>query len=300
MNLQQLTYFKTVAEVLNFTKAADILCITQPSLSHSIQDLEKELNIQLFIRQGRSIQLTKYGQLYLDYVVQALNILDAGRIKLNEYTQPAQGTVVLSYLSSLTEYVPFVTSLYLSGHPGIHTRFHMEQLPTGQIESNLIHGQSNLGFSSQVSSPRLGSFYVGEHPSVLIVSEQHPWADRTSVSLQELDGQDFITYTQDCGIRKYIDNILHTAGVQPRIISEVMYDNLIIGMVGSNFGVAMIPKPLGMHLSQCRCISLEGDVPPRKIYLVWPKELYIPPAAQKFLDFVVDHAVTLDYFIKHR
>lgn len=300
MNLQQLTYFKTVAEVLNFTRAADLLCITQPSLSHSIHDLEEELNVQLFIRHGRSIQLTKYGELYLDYVVQALSILDAGRAKINEYTQPAQGTVILSYLSSLTEYVPFATSLYLSSNPAIHTRFHMEQLPTGSIEDNLLNGQSNLGFSSKVNSSRLNAYYVGEHPSVLIVSDRHPWADRTRVSLKELDGQDFITYTKECGIRGYIDDILDSAGVTPKVVSEAMYDNLIIGMVGSNFGVAIIPRPLGMHLSQCKCITLEEDVPARKIYMVWPKQLYVPPAAQQFLDYVMEHSVTLDYFLRYR
>lgn len=298
MNLQQLHYFKTLSEVLSFTKAADKLCITQPSLSHSIHDLEEELQLPLFIRNGRNIKLTKYGATYLNYVIQAISILEAGRAKMNEYILPTQGTVMLSYLSSLTEYVPYLISLYRLNSPNIQTSFRMEQLPTGQIEDNLLNGQSNIGFSSKVLSDQLNAFYLGAHPSVIIVSEKHPWADRLSISLSELDGQDFVTYTSECGIRGYIDDLFKATNIHPKITAEVMYDNLIIGMVSSNFGVGIIPKPLGIQPCQCRCIPIQDVLPLRDIYLLWPKRHYLPPAAQQFMDFIKkNNDIHLDYFI---
>ena len=68
MNLQQLYYFKTIAELEHYTKASQMLNITQSSLSHSINDLEKELGVLLFIRQGRNVRLTKCGAFFLEFV----------------------------------------------------------------------------------------------------------------------------------------------------------------------------------------------------------------------------------------
>lgn len=78
MNLQQLYYFRKLAEVQHYTKAAKALYITQPSLSDSIASLEHELSVSLFQKKGRGVQLTKYGQEFYEYVNQALGILEHG------------------------------------------------------------------------------------------------------------------------------------------------------------------------------------------------------------------------------
>ena len=78
MNLQQLYYFRKLAEVQHYTEAAKALYITQPSLSDSISSLESELSVALFQKKGRGIELTKYGQEFYQYVNQALGILEHG------------------------------------------------------------------------------------------------------------------------------------------------------------------------------------------------------------------------------
>lgn len=70
MNLRQLQYFKTIAELEHYTRAAEKLYVSQSNLSHSIQELEDELNVEFFVRKGRNIKLTKYGELFLPYVSQ--------------------------------------------------------------------------------------------------------------------------------------------------------------------------------------------------------------------------------------
>ena len=78
MNLNQLYYLQAIAQARGLTRAADALYVTQSNLSHSIQELEDELNVEFFVRKGRNIKLTKYGELFLPYVSQALNLLDTG------------------------------------------------------------------------------------------------------------------------------------------------------------------------------------------------------------------------------
>ena len=77
MNLYHLRYFSTLAHIEHYTKAADILAITQPSLSYAISTLEEELGVKLFEKNGRNVTLTKYGKVFLNDVEEVLNRLDS-------------------------------------------------------------------------------------------------------------------------------------------------------------------------------------------------------------------------------
>lgn len=97
MNLQQLYYFRKLAEVQHYTEAAKALYITQPSLSDSIASLEHELSVSLFQKKGRGVQLTKYGQEFYEYVNQALGILEHGiaAVRENRILSPAPLTLAV-------------------------------------------------------------------------------------------------------------------------------------------------------------------------------------------------------------
>ena len=84
MNLQQLEYFKVIAETKNFTEASNILSVTQPALSKAISKLEEELDVKLFQREGRNIKITKFGEAFLKYAKEALNEIERGKLKLKE------------------------------------------------------------------------------------------------------------------------------------------------------------------------------------------------------------------------
>ena len=84
MNLNHLYYFRALAKEEHYTRTADMLSITQPSLSHAISCLESELGVKLFEKQGRNAKLTKYGALFLRYVEQSLDMLDEGKRVVTE------------------------------------------------------------------------------------------------------------------------------------------------------------------------------------------------------------------------
>lgn len=93
MNLQQLYYFKTIAQLEHYTKAAEQLNVSQSRLSHAIGDLEKELQVTLFVHQGRNVKLTRCGAFLLEYVSQSLDILDRGLEKLSDFVNPDTGSI---------------------------------------------------------------------------------------------------------------------------------------------------------------------------------------------------------------
>lgn len=89
MNLNHLYYFRALAKEEHYTRTADMLSITQPSLSHAISCLESELGVKLFEKQGRNAKLTKYGALFLRYVEQSLDMLDEGKRVVTKHQEPA-------------------------------------------------------------------------------------------------------------------------------------------------------------------------------------------------------------------
>ena len=101
MNLNQLKYFSVLAKVQHYTKAANILSISQPSLSNSISSLEEELGTELFEKKGRNIFLTKYGRVFLKYVDSALDTLKLGEKEIYKITGSSKGLVDLAYTNDI-------------------------------------------------------------------------------------------------------------------------------------------------------------------------------------------------------
>jgi DNA-binding transcriptional LysR family regulator len=294
MNLQQLYYFKTIAELEHYTKAAEKLMVTQSSLSHSINDLEKELNVKLFDRNGRNISLTKYGMFFLEYVTKSLSILEDGKAKLQDFAYPGTGTVRLTYVSSLQDFIPYLITRYYEKTGNIKTKFQFYQGSTYEIEKQLENDEVDLGFTTPFKNEKLESFIIGNHRTVLIVSKDHPLAQYDSADLTTLTTENFITYNYQCQIRTYIDDIFNQLHIEPKIVSEAFHDNIIFGSVAAGFGVALVPEPLILPHPNIKVLPIVNPIPNRDLHLVWPKNRYISPAVENFKNFIVESGRIFD------
>ena len=125
MNLYHLRYFSTLAHIEHYTKAADILAITQPSLSYAISTLEEELGVKLFEKNGRNVTLTKYGKVFLNDVEEVLNRLDSS---VNSLKLAGKGEGCID--------VVFLRTLGIDFLPKIMRGF-LEENPTKKIDFNL-------------------------------------------------------------------------------------------------------------------------------------------------------------------
>lgn len=112
MNLYHLRYFITLAHLEHYTKAAEKLMITQPSLSSAISSLEKELGVSLFEKEGRNVVLTKCGKMFFAAVQESLEILDSNVATLKSISN-GEGIIDLAFLRTLgSDFVPDVTSFF--------------------------------------------------------------------------------------------------------------------------------------------------------------------------------------------
>lgn len=298
MNLRQLYYFKAIAELEHYTRAAEKLYVSQSNLSHAIQELEEELNVEFFVRKGRNIKLTKYGELFLPYVQKSLHTLETGISTLKDYIDPNTGTVVMSGFPSLAQFVPDIIVRYLSETNRVDVRFQFEQQGYRDIHDRLLNGQVDLVFATKIDDPRVDGTPIGTHRLVLLVPMGHRLAREECVDLRELDGEDFIAFDTAGQLRPQLDGIFQELGVRPNIVMETPQDIIIYGLVAANHGVAITPYPLSGAPYNVKLLPIANDIPQRKLYLLWNKERYIPPAAEYFRDFIIRSGDVFTQFLE--
>ena len=150
MNLSQLYYFRKLAELEHYTKAAKELYITQPSLSDAIASLEDELGIPLFKKEGRNIKLTKYGKEFYYYVCASLNELETGIALAKEKSGALGGSVDLGCLPTiLGDFMPQAMNRYTTSR-NARVTFNIHPCFTLDIVAGINAGPSDLGFCSFV------------------------------------------------------------------------------------------------------------------------------------------------------
>ncbi len=179
MNLYHLRYFVTLAHLEHYTKAADVLAITQPSLSHAISSLEEELGVKLFEKNGRNVSLTKYGKSFLEDVEQTLNRLDSSVNGL-QLAGKGEGQIDVAFLRTLgVDFMPKIIRSFLNANKGkqIHFNLFCDKVLTGDILTGLKEKKYDIGFCSKFDDEPLIEFIpVAKQDLVVIVPPEHPLA----------------------------------------------------------------------------------------------------------------------------
>lgn len=296
MNLQQLVYFRTVAKYLHFTNAAQKLHVTQSSLSHSISDLERELGAQLFTRHSRGVTLSKFGQIYLSYVEDSLDVLDAGRRRIEEELHTKDSVIALAYLSSLEQFISELTLKYLSVPENEDDIFHFAMRPNTGIESALVDGLVDIAICNKLNTAGLDSIRIGPQSLVVAVSELHPLANRGRIALSELSQENFVMYAYEFRIRKYIDVALNQLNIQPKIIQETTHGAIMLKSVRSGHGIALLPEPLEKNIPGIKFLAIENALPPWDVFLYWKNARYISPSVEKFIQFVKSEGLVFEKY----
>ena len=298
MNLQQLMYFRTVATLEHYTRAAEQLNVSQSRLSHAIDELEKELKVTLFDRQGRNVRLTRSGAFLLECVSESLDSLDNGLEKLQDFVDPERGSIAIGYGSSLSHFMTHLITRFFEETGKTGMRFRFSQTVTSEIEDSLMDGTTDLAFTTPFEgNDRFSSILIGTHETVLAVPASHPLAKRDSVDLTKIEDETFITYSSECNMRGHINNILDSVGISPKIAFEALYDTIVLGLVAAGLGVALVPEAADAAGLAVKYLHVENDIPPREIHMTWVKDRYMTPAVDTFFQFVVSHGKILDDYM---
>lgn len=288
MNLNHLYYFRALAKEEHYTKTAERLSITQPSLSHAISCLESELGVKLFEKQGRNAKLTKYGALFLRYVEQSLEMLDEGKRILIESSGIQGGFLDIGYIYTLGSHlIPEMLKNYLKEKEGNRIKFSFGQGTTKQMIAQLKDGVYDFVFASYVNGEKDLEFYpITKEELVLVVPKDHPLAGADSVDLKDTIDYPYIAFSENSGLRPVISQLFAQIKCQPKFAYEGEEDSSVAGLVAAGFGIAIMPKiPLLQTMDVCT-VPISSPEIRRYVYLVTKKNKYLAPAAKDFIRFI--------------
>jgi len=290
LNLYHLRYFVTLAHLEHYTKAAEKLMITQPSLSHAISLLEKELGVTLFEKEGRNVVLTKCGKMFLADVDKSLEILDLN-VKTLKMISTGEGRIDLAFLRTLgIDFVPELTKKFLQANQEKSINFHFHTGVTADIIQGLKDKKYDIAFCSKIEKEQNIEFIpIAKQELVLIVPTDHPLADKDTIDLIETIPYPQILFTHKSGLRPVIDDLFRQIGEQPKVAYEVEEDQVIAGLVSKNFGIAVCPNMDMLNFMNLKVIQIASPSFERAFYLAVIKDKYLTPIVQKFKNFVIEH-----------
>jgi DNA-binding transcriptional LysR family regulator len=285
MDWRQLEYFRVAGRLQHVTRAAERLGTSQPALSRTLARLEADLGVPLFDRIGRSIRLTRYGELFLRRVESALGQIDEGRLELADLARPDRGTVALGFLRSLgAKYVPQIVRRFSAAYADI--RFTFTPNNSAALEEQLERGVLDLAFTTvPVAGPMLASTRVTDQELVLIVPRSHRLAHRRQVTLREVANEPFVTFKRGHAFRRLTEGLCQEAGFVPSITFEGDDSSSVPGFVAAGFGVA-IASPESGSFGGVVGLRISAPSARRAIGIAWAKDRYLPAGARTFRDFV--------------
>ncbi|MBU5336182.1 LysR family transcriptional regulator [Intestinibacter bartlettii] len=300
MNLNQLYYFRTVAKFQHFRKAANELNISQPSLSLAISNLEKELGTYLFERQGRNVTLTKYGKLYLEYVEEALSILEIGEKKLKQVTSDSEGHIDIAYISPLASYfIPKKVRAFLEYDNNKSIKFTFRQGITSELIDGLKNSKYDIVFCSYVEDEDDIVFdLLFKDKLLLIVPIDHPLSKLDFIDLKDIVKYPLVSYEKNTALGKVTMDIFKKAGINPNIICQSEDENGIYGLVSEGFGIAIVADIMNPNNFKIKQIKINDLNCNRSIYMAYKKNTYQVPAVKKFIKYI--NSTSKDIFINDR
>ena len=289
MTLLQLQYFETLARVLHYTHAAEELHIAQPSLSCSINELEKELGVKLFEKQNRKICLTDYGERFLPYVQKSLMLMEEGTNTLKQMAGTAPLVVRLGYFHSISSsLIPSMVEEVYRLPENKQIRFHFTEDTSFDIFTLLKSGKLDLAFCTH-RDEWADSITIMKQPLYLAVPFEHPLSERSSVTFEDFAREPLVMLDKASSLRRQLDQVFTKRGVIPKVVFEVRECNAALQYVSLKFGVSILPEVPAMKTERVRMVPIDdkGKEFLRTVYLSWDRSRPLTPAVQKVRNLIV-------------
>lgn len=289
MRLDYLRYFDHLAEVLNYTRAAEDLYIAQPTLSVAIKRMEKELGIKLFQRgEGATrIELTEMGKAYHEYVSLALKDLDKGLRIAREIQGELNSSVRVGTIYAMQGRFWSQAIEAFSSACSVKPQIAIEQAYSPELTKRLLKGDIDVAFASRIEgSEDLNHVLVWSQPLVLGVHKDNPLAKRKSISLSELGNREVLTYgpdsPTDSSIRTHLP--VDSMNLRREYADEITMCSLVSS--GKDKMALFCYSFLVSAFQDVVCLRVD-DLPMdfHKVYLISRRETH-PKIVDDFIDFM--------------
>lgn len=287
---RRLQVFHAVAKQLSFTKAAEVLFMTQPAVTFQIKQLEEHFNTRLFDRGHGRIALTPAGEMVLQYAEKILNLSSEMDVRMGEMTGEIGGSLLVGGSTTIAEFMlPRILGEFKSQHPHVRPRLVVANSET--IETRVAEHTLDIGFIESPShQPNLQTEICCDDELMVVCSPKFPLAKLKEISPQQLADQPFVSREPGSGTREFTDSYLRKAGVQPEdlhLVMEMGSPVALNGVVETGLGFAIASRASvakAQRLGDLVAIPLKPRLI-RTLSMVYPKEKFRSKLVTTFVEF---------------
>jgi DNA-binding transcriptional LysR family regulator len=287
MELRHLRYFVAVAEELHFGRAAARLGIAQPPLSQQIRQLEEELDVRLFARGGRRVDLTEAGRVYLAEAREILQRVARAGVAVRRAARGETGTLAVGVVPSATYgLMPRVFRTFRERNPDV--ALSVGVMSSGVQVEAIRAGALQLGFARPpFGDETLAAETVYQEPVIVVLPDGHPLASRGALSLAALAAEPFVLFPRDRrpGWYDFVVAVCRDAGFQPVVAEEAPELATAMALVAAGIGVTLVPSSV-KDLRRSGVEYRDLAPAPRTRLVALRRAGEPPPVVARFLDVV--------------
>ena len=288
VQFQQLSYFVTVADLRNFTRAAAAVHVAQPSLSKQIQTLERELGAPLFNRARGNITLTAAGETLLPFARRVLADVEAARVQVRELVGLERGRLRLGATPSVSTVVmPSALRTYRDRYPGIDvaveeggSRDLVRLLADGQLDVALLIGPL------KTRGPALETETLLDEPLVVAVATDYPLPSR-SIRVRDLAEHPLVMFRAGYDLRDATLEACRAAGVVPTYAVEGGEMDAVLRFTEAGLGIAVLPSMVLDGRPGLRRIDFDPPTLSRTVVLAHRRDVALSAAARAFREVLL-------------
>lgn len=283
---RSLQYLVAIADCGSYTRAAEVLHVSQPTLSQQIKQLEESLQSPLLDRSGRSVKLTNAGEIYLQHARRAWGELDGGARAIHDVQNLSRGLLRLGW-TPITDYLTCtLLENYNYLYPGID--LNTLEMPQDNIENSVAEGHIDIGivfskpFSTAKRQSELETDVLYEEKLCVAVGKTHPRSKQQErMSSQNLEQESLALLNTDFALRRHVDDYCTEQKIDPHFAIETNSLNAVIYIVKHRPLSTILPLSIirkqGLHP-----IVLSPEIQRKEITLIYRKNGYKSPATVAF------------------
>ena len=284
MDIRTLRYFVEVVRQQSFTRAAEKLYVTQPTISKMLKNLEDELNCTLLIRDGRKLLMTDTGQVVFE---RGLAILDEFRqleAELSDINHLNKGVLRLGIPPMVGMLMAGPIGLFRQRYPGVELK--ISEFGGLTVQQAVMNGELDLAMTALPveEESALTTLPLFSHPLCVLVPRSGEWLEQTSVSPTQLAAHPLLIYNEDFALSRQLMQLFARHDVKPRIAVRSGQWDFLAAMVQAGVGVAILPEPICRKLDEktLRWIPLESELR-WQLGMIWREGVYLSHSAQAWL-----------------
>ena len=289
MELKQIRYFVKLAEILNFTEAADKLFITQSALSVSIKQLEEEIGYQLFDRIGKKIYLTDEGTVFLDYARSALENISNGVEEINAANHVFKGRLCIGVTYSTSSVLNACIIRYTEKYPDVQMTV-MASTTVKELIDDLLSNRLDMAITYRPEKlpPLIEERILFKAPLSVIAHKNHPLASKKNITAREFADYPVITFLHDTLTQMHVDRFLEKNDLHIKPQMEVNDTNLILEMIQTGHWISALSPISIRNRADLKAIPFASKTEYITVSVLWLKGKSKQPLYRTLLDEITD------------